>query len=80
MKTSDLIIAGLIGFGVYLLLAKTLVATPDGKVRQVLPGEAKKIAEYDGWTYYSDGTVISPSGDYYFEGKLVWAPAAKVYT
>lgn len=29
-----------------------------------------------GWQYFSDGTAISPSGQYYFNGQLVWSPAA----
>lgn len=28
------------------------------------------------WTYYSDGTAISPDGQYYLNGQLVWSPAA----
>lgn len=32
------------------------------------PGE-----ESYGWRYFSDGTVISPEGDYYQGGELVWA-------
>ena len=27
-----------------------------------------------GWRYFSDGTVISPSGDYYQNGELVYSP------
>lgn len=27
-----------------------------------------------GWRYFSDGTVISPSGDYYRNGELVYSP------
>lgn len=28
-----------------------------------------------GWRYFSDGTVIDPSGAYYKDGKLIWSPA-----
>lgn len=28
-----------------------------------------------GWQYFSDGTSISPGGDYYQGGNLVWSPA-----
>lgn len=28
-----------------------------------------------GWQYFSDGTAISPGGDYYQGGDLVWSPA-----
>lgn len=27
-----------------------------------------------GWQYFSDGTTISPSGEYYYNGELVWSP------
>lgn len=29
-----------------------------------------------GWNYYSDGTAISPTGQYYLNGQLVWSPGA----
>lgn len=29
-----------------------------------------------GWSYYSDGTAISPTGDYYYNGQRVWSPGA----
>ena len=28
---------------------------------------------YD-WKYYTDGTAIDPSGNYYYQGELVWSP------
>lgn len=28
-----------------------------------------------GWRYYSDGTAISPTGDYYYQGTLVYSQA-----
>lgn len=28
-----------------------------------------------GWRYYSDGTAISPGGDYYFQGEKVYSQA-----
>jgi len=34
-----------------------------------LPGQ-----EGYGWKYYSDGTVVSPSGAYYYDGEKVWSP------
>ena len=36
-----------------------------------LPGQAGY-----GWKYYSDGTAISPQGEYYFQGQKVWSPGA----
>lgn len=26
-----------------------------------------------GWKYYTDGTAISPAGDYYRQGQLIWS-------
>lgn len=34
-----------------------------------------KITEYDGYNYFTDGTVIAPNGDYYYQGALLWAAA-----
>lgn len=34
-----------------------------------LPGE-----EGYGWSYYDNGTAISPDGEYYFNGELIWSP------
>lgn len=33
------------------------------------------IQEFDGWSYYDNGTAISPDGSYYFAGEKVWAPS-----
>jgi len=35
-------------------------------------GGAELIQEYEGWQYFSDGTAISPEGDYYLNGELVY--------
>lgn len=29
-----------------------------------------------GWSYYSDGTAISPDGTYYKDGRQIWSPAS----
>lgn len=28
-----------------------------------------------GWQYFTDGTAISPSGEYYYQGEKVWTPS-----
>ncbi len=28
-----------------------------------------------GWRYFSDGTAIAPTGEYYYQGNLVWSPS-----
>lgn len=40
----------------------------------------KKVATYDGYQYYNDGTsglVITPDGSYVLNGETVWAPDAR---
>lgn len=40
---------------------------------------ASLLQSWDGWDYYSDGTVIdNTSGSYYYQGEKVWSPAAPV--
>jgi hypothetical protein len=36
-----------------------------------LPGDSSGAY---GWRYFSDGTAISPDGEYYYQGDLVWSP------
>lgn len=36
-----------------------------------LPGDTSGAY---GWRYFSDGTAISPNGEYYYQGDLVWSP------
>lgn len=36
---------------------------------------ADLITEYDGWSYYDNGTAISPDGSYYLAGEKVWSPS-----
>lgn len=33
------------------------------------------VMDFDGWKYYSDGTVIGPDGSYYFKGDQVYQGA-----
>jgi len=39
-----------------------------------LPNTAAPGTEAYGWKYYSDGTSISPNGEYYQGGQLIWSP------
>jgi hypothetical protein len=41
-------------------------------VGEILPGDPGY-----GWTYYSDGTAISPEGVYYYEGEEVYDPSSQ---
>lgn len=44
-------------------------ATPGEVANSALPGQPGY-----GWSYYDNGTAISPDGEYYFNGELVWSP------
>jgi len=37
---------------------------------QALPGQ-----EGWGWSYFTDGTAIDPSGNYYMNGQRIWSPS-----
>ncbi len=39
-----------------------------------VPGDASGAY---GWKYYDDGTAISPNGEYYYQGDLVWSPSGE---
>lgn len=32
-----------------------------------------------GWQYFTDGTAISPTGTYYYEGQPIWSPDGQVF-
>lgn len=32
------------------------------------------LQSWDGWDYYSGGTVVGPDGTYYSEGVPIWSP------
>jgi hypothetical protein len=48
--------------------------TPELDPADLLTNPALPGQEGYGWKYYSDGTVIDPSGQYYQDGELVWSP------
>jgi hypothetical protein len=41
-----------------------------------IPNAAQPGEEAYGWKYYSDGTAISPTGTYYYQGEQVWSPSS----
>src|SRR3990167_8736388 len=91
MKQDTIIIVGAAAVGLYLIakmVKPSAIRPPTGSgtagalnnygnapVTQInntaLPGQ-----EGWGWQYYSDGTAIDPSGQYYYQGALVWSPGA----
>lgn len=80
MKTEDALILGLAAVACWMIVRTvrpaSAVATPatgsSGATlipNQSLPGNAAW-----GWSYYSDGTAISPDGTYYMGGTKLWSP------
>lgn len=68
MRNSDLMVLGLAGLAVWFIL--------QGKSGNgfKMPAFIRKVApDYQGWQYFADGTAISPEGDYYQNGSLVWS-------
>lgn len=39
-----------------------------------IPNTAQPGEEAYGWRYFSDGTAISPTGTYFYQGEQVWSP------
>lgn len=79
MKTEELIALALAGVAVFLIFksSKAGAASPFvstwKKVTEVLSPSGARFD--NGWRYFDDGTSISPEGDYYTGGNLVWSPA-----
>lgn len=69
MKTEDLI---LIAAGVAAAYVIWRTLRPVSRAAQPY---ATKITEYDGYNYFTDGTVIAPNGDYFYQGNLLWSAA-----
>lgn len=77
MKQSDVLIMAGAAVAVYLFYNYI-----DGK-RQPQQGIPKPVQQQDfatlfkqwqGWQYFSDGTVIGPDGCYFHNGEKVWCP------
>lgn len=87
MKDSDLIVLGLAGVAAYFILqqgkpkpaASTAPAAghtgimPHTQTREIFA--AGGVPFPNGWRYFNDGTSISPSGEYFKGGQLLWAPS-----
>ena len=75
MKTKQLFIIAAAAVGAYLVARavfakrRTATASPSSIANSALPGQPGY-----GWTYYDDGTAISPQGVYYYQGQEVWRP------
>ncbi len=81
MKLDQLLTVGLAGVALYMIYKVTKTATPAMSGSNVTLGKPQGqfgISEIftnatgdqpgAGWRYFNDGTVIDPSGAYYFQG------------
>lgn len=78
MKTEEIIVLALAAVAAWLIVKSGKPAAADTStaaaswVSEIFAPDGQR---YDnGWRYFSDGTVIDPSGAYYSGGVLVWSP------
>jgi hypothetical protein len=59
-----------------LTAIKSMGINPDTLQQEttVIENTAQPGQEGYGWQYFSDGTVIDPSGNYYRDNELIWSP------
>lgn len=78
MKQTDLIVLGLAGVAVYMI-AKSAKGGPTATrplgsaadaVKEVFDSAGRAFD--NGWRYFTDGTSIDPSGNYYSGSQLIW--------
>lgn len=81
MKQDQMIALGLAAVAVYFITSKNK-ANAGGTLKMGLSAVAAKVSEIfdssgqaygNGWRYFSDGTSIDPSGNYYQGGGMIWA-------
>lgn len=78
MTKNDLILFGMLAAGTMILLpmmAKKAKAAPSstGGTSGNQYG-ATEIMRDNGYSYFTDGTVIDPDGRYYYQGTMVYDP------
>lgn len=92
MKNDTILILAAAGIGLFLISrmikpgAAIRPPTGSGTAASLNNNGAPPVVEVNntavpgqngwGWKYYSDGTAISPTGQYYFQGQLVYTPGA----
>jgi hypothetical protein len=82
MKQTEMIALGLAAVAVYLIVNTNKKKAPGSiSAANPLQSAAATVAEIfdtagktfsNGWRYFNDGTAISPAGDYYQGGQLIW--------
>jgi hypothetical protein len=74
MKKEEMLILGGAALAVLFILKKGGAASAAAAVQQftkeIFDAGGKTFA--NGWRYFNDGTAISPEGDYFMKGQLVY--------
>lgn len=72
MRNEEYIVLGLAGLALWFIIKGRAA---NGTPATIATDFARKAApDYQGWQYFTDGTSISPKGEYYHNGQLVWTP------
>lgn len=74
MKQNELIILGIAAAALLVVTkakatGKTFTQTAKDMTTEIL-NNGQRYG--NGWRYFSDGTAISPEGDYYRDGAMIW--------
>lgn len=74
MKQQEIIILGIAAAALFVVSrarasGKSIVNTAKDMTTEIL-NSGQRYA--NGWRYFSDGTAISPEGDYYKDGAMIW--------
>ncbi|MRR51282.1 MAG: hypothetical protein EG825_10265 [Rhodocyclaceae bacterium] len=72
MHNKEILILAALGVGLFYLMNKARAGGVKGAA-QTGTGTSF-IREWQGWRYYTDGTVIGPDGTYYKDGNPIWWP------
>lgn len=78
MKQSEIIVLGLAGLAVYMIYrsqqTRVIKPTDTGKPRDWVDEifDMGGGGFTNGWRYFENGTAIDPSGNYYFNGQMVY--------
>lgn len=74
MKQNEIIILAVAGAALLIVTkakasGKSFIDTAKDMTTEIL-NSGQRYA--NGWRYFSDGTAISPEGDYYKDGAMIW--------
>lgn len=71
MKASDVLILGAAAAAAFFIVRKA----GGGAAATKVASGTKLVREWQGWKYYSDGTVIDQFGNYYYQGEKIFDSA-----